>query len=264
MNWIGKMRASKVKIISIVALTMALPLFVQFADKAQIFIGQRNNGTSEAVLDATTIRTEPDINYVTISSTVAAKHKGGAVSETEQKTEETGLKQIESSEISPDKTKEAIEYNLKFDLALFNDYYGDYFPNQNIIAVREIESGRENYVFVGEDRTGDPHWLGNEHIFFTSYCGTACQGIYLVDTRSKESELAVLSYIYNNESKRTETYFKDWFGKEFKFEGLIDEIKSEMVNGEAYLIFNRKDDSGKVFPPKRFLFTQDSLIEVDD
>lgn len=100
------MRVSKVRVISIVALIMTLSFLVQLADKTQRFIGQRNNGTSEAVLDATTVRTDSDIDSASISPTVAVEHKSGIISEAEQKTEVASLKQIEYSEISPDKTKE--------------------------------------------------------------------------------------------------------------------------------------------------------------
>lgn len=169
------------------------------------------------------------------------------------------LKEIKYEEFSPDQSKKIILYKTAFDPGLYNNYYVDYFYNREIIAVRDIEDQREEYIFTGEERTGDPHWLGNNYVFFTAYCGTACKGLYLIDTRDKETWLAVLSHIFSCKRDVHDTHFKDWFGQEFVFEGLISEIESEMMDDKAYLIFRMKDGEGNFLYEKRFLFTGDEL-----
>ncbi len=171
------------------------------------------------------------------------------------------LKEIGYEEISPDNLQKAIEYKMSFDPQLYDDYYNDFFLNQKIISVKNIRTDKEDYVFTGEDRTGDPHWLGNDKIFFTSYCGTACQGLYLVDVGNKESELAVISYIFDGEGP-WRTHFKDWFGEAFIFEGLIDKITSSTVGGKSYLIFKMKDVNKKPLAEEHFLFTGKSLKKL--
>lgn len=146
---------------------------------------------------------------------------------------------------------------MSFDSQLYNDYYNDFFLNQKIISVQDIKTSREYYVFTGEERTGDPHWLGNDYIFFTTYCGTSCQGIYLIDTRNKESELGVTSYLF--EGERWVTHFRDWFGGEFVFEGLLNEVKSEISGAGPVLIFDMTDDKRNFLGEKKLLFTGNSL-----
>lgn len=55
------------------------------------------------------------------------------------------------------------------------------------------------------------------------------------------------------------TYLHDWFGKRFVFEGLLDDVKSQMVDGQAMLIFRMNDDTGNFMGEKRLLFKDDSL-----
>ena len=171
------------------------------------------------------------------------------------------LKEIGYEEISPDNLQKAIEYKMSFDPQLYDDYYNDFFLNQKIISVKNIRTDKEDYVFTGEDRTGDPHWLGNDKIFFTTYCGTACQGLYLVDTGNKESELAVISYVFDGDGPWM-THFKDWFGEEFLFKGLVDEITSMTAGDKSYLIFKMKDVNKNPLAEERFLFMGKSLIRL--
>ena len=170
------------------------------------------------------------------------------------------LKTLQYKELSPDEAKEAIVYKIKFDPTLYENYYQDYFPNNTIIAVKETKTGRVDYVFTGEERTGNPHWLGNSHIFFTTYCGTACQGIYLVNVQNKETRLGVLGYTFSEEGL-WQTHFKDWFGEEFVFKGMVDKIESEIRKNNSYLIFKMQDGEGDFLGQKRFLFTGKKLIE---
>lgn len=170
------------------------------------------------------------------------------------------LKKLEYEEMSPDRVQKSIEYKMTFSEQLYSEYYGDYFENQKIIAIKDNKSSKEYYVFTGGERTGDPHWLGNDYIFFTTNCGTSCQGLYLVDTRSKESRLAVISYLFEND--RWVTYFQDWFDKKFVFEGLLDDIKSEMTGSSSVLIFSMEDDQGKFLGERKMLFTSNSLKSI--
>lgn len=186
----------------------------------------------------------------------------GAIEEVLDNREARKVKDIEHEEFSPNQLKKVVVYKMTFDPELYNDYYEDYFYNRKIIAVRDIKSRREEYIFTGEERTGDPHWLGNNYVFFTTYCGTACRGLYLVDTRNKETWLAVLDHTFSYKKDVYDTHFKDWFGQEFVSEGLIDEIKSEMVDDKAYLIFKMKNNQGDFTYEKRFLFTGGELKEV--
>lgn len=181
----------------------------------------------------------------------------GTVFQSEKQPEEL-RKVLRYAEVSPDKLKNIFIYKFTFNKGLFKDY-NSYLESQNIIALEDIETKHEQYLFIGEERTGDPHWLGNDYIFFTTKCGTECQGLYLLDTRDKESRLSVLSYLF--EKKFWETVFKDWFNQEFRFPGLVQAIKSETVNDKSYLIFQLIGDKEISLGEKRFLFTGDSLIE---
>ncbi|MEK7128434.1 MAG: hypothetical protein AAB933_02645 [Patescibacteria group bacterium] len=170
------------------------------------------------------------------------------------------LKEIQYEELSPNSLYKIISYNFTFDLSIYKDYYKDYFYNDMVISVQDMEDGSENYIFTGS-RIGEPKWLGNEHIFFTSYCGSSCKGIYLINVLNKETEQGVLSYMISGDDKPVFTYFKDWFDKEFKFDGWVEEIKSEIVNDKVYLIFYMIDDEHKSLGQKRFLFTEKALAE---
>ncbi len=170
------------------------------------------------------------------------------------------LKEVDYEELSPDGLNKIISYKTAFDLSFYLDYYKEYFDNNIIISVKDMEDGRESYVFTG-GRIGEPKWLGNEHIFFTSYCGSSCQGIYLVNVFSKETRQGVLSYMINEDNKPVYTHFKDWFGHEFRFDGWVDEIRSDTIGEKVYLIFYMRDDKEKAIEQKKFLFTGKNLEE---
>jgi len=186
-----------------------------------------------------------------------------AVDDLELRRPEEKIKEIEHEEFSPDRSKKVILYKMVFDSDFYRGYYNDYFYNNIIVAVADIENQREYYVFTGEERTGDPHWLGNNHVFFTTHCGTACKGVYLVDTRDKETQLAVWDYLFSEEKGSWETHFTDWFDQDFSFDGLVDELSSETFGDEVYLIFKMKDDQGNFLYNKRFLFMGDGLEVVN-
>lgn len=161
-------------------------------------------------------------------------------------------------EISPDGTRQIILYEKPFAGSGELDYR-NYLSNQYLFTVKELDNGREHDVFAGDYKVGYPHWLDNNFIFFTAGCGTGCRGIYLVDTRSKESYQGTITTTPISQDG-FKTHFHDWFDQEFKFVGWGKNIRSVYLNGKAYLIFemwNNKQYIGE----KRFLFTGDSLKE---
>lgn len=135
--------------------------------------------------------------------------------------------------------------------------YKNYLSNRYVYVVETPANGREVQVFVNDYKTGYPHWLGDKHIFFTSGCGTGCQGIYLVNVDSKESSLALLETIPRSETE-FETRFHDWFGQEHAFSGWVDHMRSVSLNDQVYFVFQIKNH-GRELQEKKFLFTENSL-----
>lgn len=135
------------------------------------------------------------------------------------------------------------------------------FENHIMIVIQDVNSKKEEPLFIGEERTGMPKWLGEDHIFFISYCGTACQGIYLINVLNKEVKLATLSFTFSD-TNTWETHFSDWFGKKFQFPGLLGEISTEFSSdNNFYLVFSKKDQSDNNPSKRRFLFTGEALVE---
>lgn len=162
-------------------------------------------------------------------------------------------------ENSLDGTKQIIRYSFNNHPELFTDYK-DYLNNNVFIALKDLADNKESYVFIGEERTNNPHWLGNEHIFFTTYCGTACKGIYLVNILNKDTELGIFSYIYSDQKNVQVTHFKDWFNNSFEFPGWVKNIHSSYFDNKVYLIFEMWNNN-KYMGGKRFIFTGSSLKE---
>jgi hypothetical protein len=199
------------------------------------------------------------LEYLVIPSERAPKVLGSEEAKPPVK-KDPSLREPDYEETSPDRQNRIIRYKIKdYNENLYSNYHG-YLDSNVLIALASLEEEREKYIFVGEERTGDPHWLGNDYIFFTTYCGTSCQGIYLIDTRNKESELGVISYLF--EGERWVTHFRDWFGGEFVFEGLLDEVRSEMNGLSPVLIFNMKDDRGNFLGERKMLFMGKSLKSI--
>ena len=65
-----------------------------------------------------------------------------------------------------------------------------------------------------------------------------------------------------DEKRGPYTIFKDWFGHEFNFNGLVDEIRSDTIGDKVYLIFYMRDDKSKSIGQKKFLFTGKTLEEL--
>lgn len=197
--------------------------------------------------------------YIVIPSERALKVLGSEEVKPPVK-KDPSLREPDYEETSPDRQNSIIRYKIEeYNENLYSNYHG-YLDSNVLIALASLEEEREKYIFVGGERTGDPHWLGNDYIFFTTNCGTSCQGLYLVDTRSKESRLAVISYLF--EKDRWVTYFHDWFDRKFVFEGLLDDIKSETNSAGSVLIFSMKDDQRNFLGERKMLFTGNSLKSI--
>ena len=82
-----------------------------------------------------------------------------------------------------------------------------------------------------------------------------------MDVSNKETRQGVLSYMISKENKPIYTHFKDWFDREFKFNGWVDEIRSDTIGNKTYLIFYMRDGKSKSIGQKRFLFTGTALKE---
>ncbi len=163
------------------------------------------------------------------------------------------------SETSPDGLREIILYERPF--TGDREYeYRSYLNNQYLFAVKEFENGVEREIYIGDYKVGNPHWLGNDFIFFTGGCGTGCKGFYLVDTRSKESFQGVITTTPVSKDGFI-TYLHDWFDEKFEFVGVNKNIRSVYLDGEAYLIFEMWNNNQYV-GEKRFLFTENSLKEL--
>lgn len=130
------------------------------------------------------------------------------------------------------------------------------FEDNIMIVLQDVNGQKEEPLFVGEERIGKPKWLSNDHIFFTSYCGTSCKGVYLINVLNKETKLATLSFTFSGKNN-WQTHFSDWFGNKFQFPGILGELDSEYNSDNFYLMFEDKDRLNK----KIFLFTGQALIE---
>lgn len=172
--------------------------------------------------------------------------------------EKKAERKIAYQETSPDGAHETVFYEMPF-LGEGELDYHNYLNNQHFYSVEDISltSGREAYVFVGDYKSGRPHWLDNEFIFFTGGCGTGCQLVYLVNTRTKEARQAAL---FTNPlgADTFETNFSDWFGQDFRFPGWSKNIRSVFLEGKSYLVFQMWDRNSPL-GEKRFLFTGKSL-----
>ena len=172
--------------------------------------------------------------------------------EKEQELQESLIsKELLYLERSPLGDKNVVSYQIN-NKPLFEDYI--------MIVIQDVNDQREEPLFIGKERTGRPKWLDDDHIFFTTYCGTACKGVYLVNVLNKEAKLATLSFTFSD-TNNWETHFSDWFGNKFQFPGLLGEIGTEFSNDNFYLVFESKDQADNDFGKKRFLFTGNSLKE---
>jgi len=179
----------------------------------------------------------------------------------EQKNSETLNRENTYEELSPDGNRKVIRYKLNYQSELFSKSHTTYLDNNVILAVVENigDVERERFLFTGEERTSDPHWLGNKYLFFKVHCGSSCQGLVLLDTENRQIWKGALSY-YAGKSERSKTRFSGWFDQSFEFEGSVDQIHADMVDNKPYLIFDMKNEQGVESGQKIFLFTGNKLI----
>lgn len=142
-----------------------------------------------------------------------------------------------------------------------------YYPNdsqENLeVKIFNIDQGVYKEIYHSNDTPWSMgsglHWLGNDHVFFTVYCGSSCQGLILLNVitgKTHSTTIASMSSLV----EKSYTIFPDWFSKkEFRFDGLIDEMNGEIIDGQAYLVFKTVHDDGSASEEKRFLFTGNSL-----
>lgn len=162
------------------------------------------------------------------------------------------------SETSPDGLREIILYERPF-IGESEREYSNYLNNRYLFVVREFEHWTEREIYIGDYKVGNPHWLGNNFIFFTGGCGTGCRGFYLVDTRSKESFQGVITTTPVSKDGFI-TYLHDWFDHKFEFVGADKNIRSVYLDSKVYLIFEMWNND-QAIGEKKFLFTGDSLKE---
>lgn len=162
-------------------------------------------------------------------------------------------------EFSPDGEKNLILYELPF-LGKGELEYRNHLANQYSIIVETLSNGSESQIFAHDDKTGYPHWLGNEDIFFTGGCGTGCQSLYLVNVNSRESRQGLLEFIPLVDNK-TVSIFSDWFGQKFTFQGAVEHMRSAVLDDQIYFIFvlNNPNESSR---EQKFLFTGEKLIAL--
>lgn len=170
-------------------------------------------------------------------------------------------RKITHQETSPDGQREIIRYKLSDDPEFFSN--NAYFNSNVIIAVKNLtDPGREYFIFIGEERTGNPHWLGNGYVFFTAHCGSSCQRLTLLNVTTQQNWPAMLGYLFEKNGN-WKTYFTDWFGHDFEFKGFIKEMRGEMRNNKPYLVFDMENEKEVEIGEKLFLFTGYSLQSVD-
>lgn len=163
------------------------------------------------------------------------------------------------SEISPNGLKEIILYRKPF-IGNNREEYRNYLAHQHIFTVRELDPWGENDLFLGDERVGYPHWLGNDFIFFTTSCGTGCRGLKLINVNSGRFMNATLTTTPVTKDGY-ETDFRDWFGRKYKFPGWDKNLRSVDINGDTYLIFEMWNNNQSI-GGKSFLFTGTLLKEL--
>lgn len=133
------------------------------------------------------------------------------------------------------------------------------------LILLDRESGQARQIYHTQsaswDVTSSIHWLGNNHLSFLRHCGTACQGVSLLNIETGETTNATLSYPSFPDQPEV-THFRDWFGKEFVISGLVDRVESETVDNLHYLVFRIKDYKGNFLGEKRFQFMETEIVEL--
>ncbi len=155
---------------------------------------------------------------------------------------------IVHSEGSPDKSKELAEH-------LINDSGKGL---EYVVTFKGMDTGLEKNIFIGY-RTGRVKWLGDDHAFYTDYCGTGCQQLVLINVSNSGKAYGMLSYMLR-ENGQEYTVFDDWFGKQFMFDGIPDDIYSRTVGDKTWLVFKMVNEDGTYLGEKRLLFNGSDML----
>lgn len=107
--------------------------------------------------------------------------------------------------------------------------------------------------FPSWDITSDIQWLGENHLLFLRHCGTACQGLSLLDVRTGEVKNASLSY-QSFSDQPLFTHFEDWWGTQFQWEGSLKQIKTKSKGNNNHLVFVLQDELGENVREEKVLF----------
>lgn len=138
-------------------------------------------------------------------------------------------------------------------------YFND--PESSVKLLRVGESV-EKLLYQSERITYPPFWVGNDHVAFYTKCGTSCQGTMLIDVRRGRLMTGVVSYISKDPSLNNgwETVFKDWFGKEHIFKGMLGDMYGQSSSGVDYVVLYETDERGAVIQEQKLRFFGDRLI----
>lgn len=89
--------------------------------------------------------------------------------------------------------------------------------------------------------------MGDDYFFYYLYCGTACKGFRVRDKIDGALYSGVISYVYNHKTGADDTVLQDWYGRIYRFEGLLD-ITVNYYKGYVVFGFNRTEVvGGKTF-----------------
>jgi hypothetical protein len=111
--------------------------------------------------------------------------------------------------------------------------------------------------FPSWDITSDIQWLGENYLFFSRHCGTACQGLSLLDVSTGKIKNATLSY-QSFPDQPLFTHFEDWFGNQFHWEGSLKQIETTSKGANNYLVFVIQDGSSENLREEKVMFRDPS------
>lgn len=160
-------------------------------------------------------------------------------------------KQLQSLELSPSQKKVAFYY------------FSDEPEGQELsLILLDLNSGNISEIFhtafPSWDVRSHLHWLGDNNLFFIRHCGTACLGITLLNIETGETRNALLSYPSFPDQPKT-TFFRDWFGREYRMDGLVQEVTSQTIDNNHYLVFILDGVGERKLVEKRIPFTDSEM-----
>ncbi|MDA1317172.1 MAG: hypothetical protein O3B87_04065 [bacterium] len=198
-----------------------------------------------------------DISKLTLDAYKHISEENGAVfvlKNNSQKQVYFDDKQLQSLEISPSQKQAAFYYDPNETDELKEHELSLMIFGLTNKSVKEVF----HTTHPSWDVRSNLHWLGNNHLFFLRHCGTACQGITLLNIETGETKNAVLSYSSFPDQPEI-TSFQDWLGREYQMGGLVREVTSQTVDNNHYLVFILEDEAGKSLGEKRILFSDSEM-----